>query len=615
MSEITFACPHCGRDYQVDAGLAGKKARCKGCQEVMRIPREAAPPPGPAEPDVLRFPCPRCGYGFNLEPRFAGKKARCKSCGEVFRVPEHPAPAFAFEPDEDGDGYGLSEPPVAPPDPTLAAARSGPDTAHPARAGLPGTPSRHADAEEEPSPFRRWLGYRAKILALAAGLGLLGWAFTALVPRAWDAGQAMLGGEGGSPNDPVPPAGDGTAGADDPDLAFPEISPDRAGAIAQHREALEMLGTAFNEVAQGFVGMRDPARFAEAQQAVGRGFEKVDAAGKKGASLPKLSDTEKSVLVPFVDRSLSPALSRALREVRQLKQTPGIKGDFDRLEGAIAQTSAAMSKEYSGSGGSPSAMLLIDRDLSPAEQKFVMDRAGKLRDDLGSGGVGLGGGGGKTHVKVTPVLSARAFADRIDFGKVKRVDGRRIEIEVTPPADVVEAKAQPAPKHAEDPPAQSPQSRTARSEPRPDAGSSQPTSPPGVAGGPTILALRWVDDTSDRIGPMDATGRPDGHKDQHLQVEFEFPGRADLESLAVMGRGNDRWVTQPSDRYWPLGVYQGDRPIARTYAPMLGTFSGKQTLDLYGNTSGDAAGTEFRLEARVKARGQVQTLTARCRRP
>ena len=87
MTQIAFSCPRCGRSYQVEAQLAGKKARCKDCQEVMRVPLASPPEKADSGDIVLSFPCPRCGHGFRLDPTLAGKKARCKQCGEVFRVP------------------------------------------------------------------------------------------------------------------------------------------------------------------------------------------------------------------------------------------------------------------------------------------------------------------------------------------------------------------------------------------------------------------------------------------------------------------------------------------------------------------------------------------------
>ena len=45
---IVLDCPGCGKRYEIDAALAGKKSRCKQCGEVFRIPvptAVSAPPP------------------------------------------------------------------------------------------------------------------------------------------------------------------------------------------------------------------------------------------------------------------------------------------------------------------------------------------------------------------------------------------------------------------------------------------------------------------------------------------------------------------------------------------------------------------------------------------
>ena len=41
-------------------------------------------------------------------------------------------------------------------------------------------------------------------------------------------------------------------------------------------------------------------------------------------------------------------------------------------------------------------------------------------------------GGGKATFTVAPVSDPKAFADKIDFGKVTRVEGRSIDVEVGP---------------------------------------------------------------------------------------------------------------------------------------------------------------------------------------
>jgi len=39
---IAFACEHCGKQYEVDAELTGRRARCSRCQTVFRVPEPAA---------------------------------------------------------------------------------------------------------------------------------------------------------------------------------------------------------------------------------------------------------------------------------------------------------------------------------------------------------------------------------------------------------------------------------------------------------------------------------------------------------------------------------------------------------------------------------------------
>ena len=47
---IPVECPHCRYRYDVDTALGGKRARCKSCKEVFRLPEAAAVVPTPAAP-------------------------------------------------------------------------------------------------------------------------------------------------------------------------------------------------------------------------------------------------------------------------------------------------------------------------------------------------------------------------------------------------------------------------------------------------------------------------------------------------------------------------------------------------------------------------------------
>jgi hypothetical protein len=56
---LTFPCSHCGKTYQVDASLAGKKIRCKACGEMVRIPVPLQDAPAPAPAPRPARPAPR----------------------------------------------------------------------------------------------------------------------------------------------------------------------------------------------------------------------------------------------------------------------------------------------------------------------------------------------------------------------------------------------------------------------------------------------------------------------------------------------------------------------------------------------------------------------------
>ena len=131
---IVLNCPGCAKRYEIDAGLAGKKSRCKQCGEVFKIPVSTAisAPPAPtsnpgraaqtssggggwhtplvepqrtAKPGIDAAPgtpvsssadpgsrkivlnCPNCQKRYELDEALAGRKSRCKSCREVFTIP------------------------------------------------------------------------------------------------------------------------------------------------------------------------------------------------------------------------------------------------------------------------------------------------------------------------------------------------------------------------------------------------------------------------------------------------------------------------------------------------------------------------------------------------
>jgi hypothetical protein len=102
---IKFSCPHCSKALNVKDALAGKKAQCPGCKQVLRIPV----PQGTPGPDVeamaaaafadeekqqaeqtvekFEFTCPMCDEKIAVNVALCGKQAPCPECRRIIRVP------------------------------------------------------------------------------------------------------------------------------------------------------------------------------------------------------------------------------------------------------------------------------------------------------------------------------------------------------------------------------------------------------------------------------------------------------------------------------------------------------------------------------------------------
>ena len=82
MSEMTFSCPRCGRGYQVDSRLAGKKVRCKGCNEISRIKEPQPLPAGYRERSADQSPALNAGIGLKYQPIWPANAPDASSAGK-----------------------------------------------------------------------------------------------------------------------------------------------------------------------------------------------------------------------------------------------------------------------------------------------------------------------------------------------------------------------------------------------------------------------------------------------------------------------------------------------------------------------------------------------------
>src|SRR5579871_6775567 len=128
---IRITCPHCQRGMLVDERLAGKKGRCKACQQPITVPplptsnnssapqtstapaasstngeKDGAAAPvdveaeaaalfsdepkveEPVQTQTIDFNCPFCDEAIKLSADLAGKRAPCPECKKIIKVPE-----------------------------------------------------------------------------------------------------------------------------------------------------------------------------------------------------------------------------------------------------------------------------------------------------------------------------------------------------------------------------------------------------------------------------------------------------------------------------------------------------------------------------------------------
>lgn len=96
---MELQCPHCQTEYQLDPALAGRKVKCRFCQEKFRLPelgnsnapRSVFHNNGSAttsfSSEKIETRCPRCLADYKLNAKYSGKLVRCRDCKVSFQVP------------------------------------------------------------------------------------------------------------------------------------------------------------------------------------------------------------------------------------------------------------------------------------------------------------------------------------------------------------------------------------------------------------------------------------------------------------------------------------------------------------------------------------------------
>jgi hypothetical protein len=115
-------------------------------------------------------------------------------------------------------------------------------------------------------------------------------------------------------------------------------SPQPAGPAERHREAVDALIRAYNEIADGYARVRDAGSIPSGNGPISRGVAQLRSAAQRGKNLPPLSPPERQALVRQTGPALLQAVDRVLGELRRLQTTPGLRSDFDRLIAAYTRT-------------------------------------------------------------------------------------------------------------------------------------------------------------------------------------------------------------------------------------------------------------------------------------
>ena len=84
----TVACPHCGKEYNLDVQHQGKKCRCAACQQIFICPEDLEKftlENTPAAAAIRRVRCPECRQAAPQNADF------CPHCGVLLRQPARSA--------------------------------------------------------------------------------------------------------------------------------------------------------------------------------------------------------------------------------------------------------------------------------------------------------------------------------------------------------------------------------------------------------------------------------------------------------------------------------------------------------------------------------------------
>ena len=174
------------------------------------------------------------------------------------------------------------------------------------------------------------------------------------------------------------------------------------------------------------------------QRQVTHASDRLDELRQERTGLPKLETSEKKALSYIGNGRVVASLARAVQEVGRLKETPGIKGDFGRLEQSMTQSLKGTQQEFPLNLSQPAVELVISQVGDPSYCEIIQQKAASLTDDSTHATTNLGFSGGTFRLKLSPVsargptppasTSARLSGSTADESRSRRTHRRRREL-------------------------------------------------------------------------------------------------------------------------------------------------------------------------------------------
>jgi HEAT repeat protein len=468
---IALTCQGCGKKYEVDGALAGKRARCKRCKTEFTIPvPRSAPASRPGEDLQAAAGTAPGSISSQTSPtekavtqlRTAPVQQNSKPPSFQESVPaQRPQPVASPVPVQREETYIVEQeeetPFFLPADPT-----PDPASVRAAVRPLPTMPSKGNGPKSTREDARR---RRLIMLVIAVPAGIFSFVIVSVLflpaiasarraaREAMERNEARLAGKAAESDTP----GTGTAvppSSQPREAIRPQI-------LSQHEKVLQDVLDGYTALADALARIRDSASAARMSARIDSAAKRMLAAQKAGERLPRANDAEEAALANKFAQPIRAVLHRLRGEAVRLTQIRSLNGAFNHMVPEVDKAIALTEKAFGKAGSSPPSNAMADgpksapsRPNAPAQPAaptqleltitnvndqvaadLVLAKLAKLAETVPHNRVFTAVRLGDKKIFYAIVLSVEpeAYVARIDFGRVEHVKGNRYNLVASPP--------------------------------------------------------------------------------------------------------------------------------------------------------------------------------------